>query len=45
MVYSKEKDSFVETVKKALNYKLDFNVCIPEWDEEFEKTFNEIKTL
>ena len=31
-VYSKEKDNFIETVEKALNYKLDFNVHMPEWD-------------
>ncbi len=45
LVYSKEKDDFVETLKMALNYQLDFNIHMPEWDEEFEETFKELETL
>ena len=36
LVYSKEKDDFVEVVKNAESYHLDFSVKIPEWEEGFE---------
>lgn len=42
LVYSKEKDNFADVVRNALNYKLDFDVHMPEWDEEFENTFEEL---
>lgn len=44
-VYSKEKDNFIEAIKNALEYKLDFNVHMPEWDEEFEETFSLLDKL
>ena len=45
MVYSKEKDDFVESVHNALSYELDFSIHMPEWDEEFEKSFHELQML
>lgn len=45
VVYSKEKDNFIESVNNALSFKLDFSVFMPEWDQEFEKTYSELLML
>ena len=45
LVYSKEQDDFIEVVHKAMDYKLDFDVHMPEWDEEFEVTFKELDAI
>ena len=42
VVYSKDEDNFIATIQKALNYKLDFSIHIPEWDEEFESIYKEL---
>lgn len=45
LIYSKEKDDFVETLKKAESYKLDFSIKMPVWDEEFKTIIMQLQSL
>lgn len=45
LIYSKEKDNFVETLKKAESYKLDFSIKMPVWDEEFKNVIIQMQSI
>ncbi len=45
VVYQKGKDDFVEAVKAAKSYKLDFSIEVPVWKDEFSSAVNGIKGL
>lgn len=45
LVYSREKDNFVQIVREAAAYQLDTEIRIPEWQEVFNELIESIERL
>lgn len=43
VVYNKAKDNFIKKVEEAKNYKLNFSIDMPTWEDEFNKFIENIR--